>query len=373
MSALAPAVAALAGAGARDPVALGARARGPGSRRSTSRCSAPPGWPSRCCTARRTSRRRCGSVDPGRRRRGGLRPRSPCGCPGALARRGLAVAAVAGVLAVAAGPAAYSVATAGRALNGNNVSAGPAERRPGRPGRRWAAAACAGGGGGRRSACARPRSPTSRPTRARRSTSSRPPARRPRRAIILATGKPVVTIGGFNGQDPAPTVSQLAAMVARGELRTCSSPAAAWAARRRLEFLGAQHLGQAARHRGHGRRGHRGHALRGAGMSAGLRSPGRLLREAALRYGVDAAHGGRAADGRSGGRAREDPRHLPGQGPAGDAVSDAAGRRPATGQRIPGRHAAAGRAVARRDVAVLIRRRYHRAINRVLEASTGRP
>ncbi len=37
--------------------------------------------------------------------------------------------------------------------------------------------------------------------------------------IILATGKAVVTIGGFNGQDPAPTVSQLAAMVARGELR----------------------------------------------------------------------------------------------------------------------------------------------------------
>ena len=37
-------------------------------------------------------------------------------------------------------------------------------------------------------------------------------------SIIIATGKPVVTIGGFNGQDPAPTVSQLAAMVKRGEL-----------------------------------------------------------------------------------------------------------------------------------------------------------
>ena len=32
-------------------------------------------------------------------------------------------------------------------------------------------------------------------------------------SIIIATGKPVVTIGGFNGQDPAPTVAQLAAMV----------------------------------------------------------------------------------------------------------------------------------------------------------------
>ncbi|MCW3066363.1 MAG: glycosyl transferase family 39, partial [Solirubrobacterales bacterium] len=37
--------------------------------------------------------------------------------------------------------------------------------------------------------------------------------------IIIATGKAVVTIGGFSGTDPAPTVSQLAAMVANGELR----------------------------------------------------------------------------------------------------------------------------------------------------------
>jgi 4-amino-4-deoxy-L-arabinose transferase-like glycosyltransferase len=37
--------------------------------------------------------------------------------------------------------------------------------------------------------------------------------------IILATGQPVVTIGGFNGNDPTPTVSQLAAMVADGELK----------------------------------------------------------------------------------------------------------------------------------------------------------
>ena len=37
--------------------------------------------------------------------------------------------------------------------------------------------------------------------------------------IILATGKPVVTIGGFTGSDPAPTVSQLEAMVKSGELK----------------------------------------------------------------------------------------------------------------------------------------------------------
>ncbi len=37
--------------------------------------------------------------------------------------------------------------------------------------------------------------------------------------IIIATGKAVVTIGGFNGADAAPTVSQLSAMVAKGELK----------------------------------------------------------------------------------------------------------------------------------------------------------
>jgi hypothetical protein len=37
--------------------------------------------------------------------------------------------------------------------------------------------------------------------------------------IILSTGKAVVTIGGFGGSDPAPTVTQLAQMVAGGELR----------------------------------------------------------------------------------------------------------------------------------------------------------
>jgi hypothetical protein len=37
--------------------------------------------------------------------------------------------------------------------------------------------------------------------------------------IIIQTGKAMVTIGGFNGADPAPTVSQLQAMVAKGELR----------------------------------------------------------------------------------------------------------------------------------------------------------
>jgi 4-amino-4-deoxy-L-arabinose transferase-like glycosyltransferase len=37
--------------------------------------------------------------------------------------------------------------------------------------------------------------------------------------IIIQTGKAVVTIGGFNGADNAPTLAQLEAMVADGQLK----------------------------------------------------------------------------------------------------------------------------------------------------------
>jgi hypothetical protein len=37
--------------------------------------------------------------------------------------------------------------------------------------------------------------------------------------IGLATRAPIVTLGGFNGSEPAPTVAQLAALVRAGELR----------------------------------------------------------------------------------------------------------------------------------------------------------
>jgi 4-amino-4-deoxy-L-arabinose transferase-like glycosyltransferase len=36
--------------------------------------------------------------------------------------------------------------------------------------------------------------------------------------IILATGQPVMAMGGFNGSDPAPTLAQLEALVASGKL-----------------------------------------------------------------------------------------------------------------------------------------------------------
>ena len=37
-------------------------------------------------------------------------------------------------------------------------------------------------------------------------------------SVIIATGEPVVTIGGFSGSDPAPTLAQFKSMVASGEL-----------------------------------------------------------------------------------------------------------------------------------------------------------
>jgi 4-amino-4-deoxy-L-arabinose transferase-like glycosyltransferase len=124
--------------------------------------------------------------------------------PSAFPRRFAAVAAVAAVLAVAAGPAAYTLATAGRGLNGNNVTAGPSTLTAGGPGSDSADTSLvsyleAHQGGAKYLVAA---------------TGSQTTA-----SIIIASGKPVVTIGGFNGSDPAPTVSQLASMVAKGELK----------------------------------------------------------------------------------------------------------------------------------------------------------
>jgi 4-amino-4-deoxy-L-arabinose transferase-like glycosyltransferase len=162
-------------------------------------------------------------------------------------KRLLSVVAVAGAVAVLAGPAAYSAANLGRSLSGNNVVAGPAS-------------ATAFGGGGPASG---PNDATAaaerRPTGAPPPGSARPGGPRPAGAragamgggesvsstlisylkahqgsakylvgatgsqitapIIIRTGKAVVTIGGFNGGDPAPTVTQLAKLVAIGELR----------------------------------------------------------------------------------------------------------------------------------------------------------
>src|SRR6202011_1430105 len=38
-------------------------------------------------------------------------------------------------------------------------------------------------------------------------------------SIIIASGQPVITIGGFNGGDPAPTLAQFEKLVAEGKVR----------------------------------------------------------------------------------------------------------------------------------------------------------
>jgi 4-amino-4-deoxy-L-arabinose transferase-like glycosyltransferase len=185
---------------------------------------------------------------------------------GLRARAVLAVAAVTGAVALAGGPVAYSVATVHRSLTSNNVLAGPASAGagfgggsggPGGPpsgfggpggvrpsgaaaptgpppsgatssstapssgsGTAGANAARGGFGGGRDGASVSPsliryleanQGSAKYLVAASGSMTTAP--------IIIQTGKAVVTIGGFNGADPAPTVSQLQAMVAKGELR----------------------------------------------------------------------------------------------------------------------------------------------------------
>ena len=131
---------------------------------------------------------------------------------GLLGRRAVAAVAVALAIATAAGPAAYSVATAGRALDGNNVTAGPAS----------ASGFGGPGGGGGMGGQGSVSTETIAWLQAHQgsakylvaATGSQTTA-----GIIIASGEPVVTIGGFNGGDPAPTVAQLEAMVKAGELK----------------------------------------------------------------------------------------------------------------------------------------------------------
>jgi 4-amino-4-deoxy-L-arabinose transferase-like glycosyltransferase len=112
------------------------------------------------------------------------------------------IAALAAIAAVLAGPATYTFATVGRALDGNNVSAGPVSAIRGGEGSANLALIeyLAAHQGGAKYLVAAVGSQSTAP-------------------IIIASGKPVVTIGGFTGSDPAPTVAQLAAMVERGELK----------------------------------------------------------------------------------------------------------------------------------------------------------
>jgi 4-amino-4-deoxy-L-arabinose transferase-like glycosyltransferase len=157
---------------------------------------------------------------------------------GLHARAAMAVAAVAATLALAAGPAAYSVATVGRSLAQNNVLAGPASAGRGGfggppsgfggpggasaegtfapTGARPAGATGGPGGGGAVSSALVKYLESNQGSATYLVAASGSMTTAP---IIIQTGKAVVTIGGFNGGDPAPTVSQLQQMVAKGELK----------------------------------------------------------------------------------------------------------------------------------------------------------
>jgi 4-amino-4-deoxy-L-arabinose transferase-like glycosyltransferase len=162
---------------------------------------------------------------------------------GLRGRAAMAVAAAAATLALAAGPSAYSVATVGRSLTENNVLAGPAGAGAGFGGGRGFGGPPSGFGGpggasagGNALPSGAPPAGAGAPTRGGGAVSSAlveyleahqgsakylvaASGSMTTAPIIIQTGKAVVTIGGFNGADPAPTVAQLERMVAKGELR----------------------------------------------------------------------------------------------------------------------------------------------------------
>ena len=179
--------------------------------------------------------------------------------PTARRRAALGLAAVAAATALLAGPASYSLANLNRSLSGNNVIAGPASAasasgpggrgggptgahlasrpsappagfsgraggfsgapsggaRTGSPGTR-AFAGAPGGGSGQVSshviAYLEAHQGSARYLLAASGSQTTAP-------IIISTGRAVVTIGGFNGSDPAPTVAQLSKLVSAGQLK----------------------------------------------------------------------------------------------------------------------------------------------------------
>jgi 4-amino-4-deoxy-L-arabinose transferase-like glycosyltransferase len=128
--------------------------------------------------------------------------------PAAAVDRRLGRAAlVLGIVAVLAGPAAFSVATATRALAGGDPSAGPASA---------AGGIGAGPGGGSADAALveyllENRGGATWIVAAQGSGTAA--------GIQLAAGEPVLTMGGFSGTDAVPTETELRSLVADGEVR----------------------------------------------------------------------------------------------------------------------------------------------------------
>jgi 4-amino-4-deoxy-L-arabinose transferase-like glycosyltransferase len=124
------------------------------------------------------------------------------------------LAAVAAVVAVLAGPAAWTFATVGKGLDGNNVTAGPASASSGGFGR-------IGGGGAGQDGVASDAALV-RYLEARQGGAKYLAATfgaQSSAGLIIASGRPVMTIGGFTGSDPAPTLARFVRMVKAGEVR----------------------------------------------------------------------------------------------------------------------------------------------------------
>ena len=141
-----------------------------------------------------------------------------------------AIAAALAIVVVLAGPAAYALATAGRAYGGGDPQAGPSvaggfgafsggvpgRGGPGGPGfgfglGRFAPGADLGVSNALATYLVANRGAADWILATNGSTAAA--------SLELATGQPVMAMGGFNGSDPAPTVQQLATWVAQGRLR----------------------------------------------------------------------------------------------------------------------------------------------------------
>ena len=162
-------------------------------------------------------------------------------------RRALAAAAIAAALVtVLAGPAAYSIATVGRTIGGGDPTAGPARAQSGpggafpRGGPPPGLALGAGGppaglpagpppGDGAGSGAGSGAGPGGAADKrllgylaAHRGSAKYLVAAEgsmTAASVVLATHEPVITMGGFMGGDPAPTVAQLRKLVRAGEVR----------------------------------------------------------------------------------------------------------------------------------------------------------
>jgi 4-amino-4-deoxy-L-arabinose transferase-like glycosyltransferase len=114
-------------------------------------------------------------------------------------------------VALLAGPAAYSVSTIGNAATGAVVSAGPASGAGGFGGNGAGPGGSAGVDADLVSYLEANRGDAEYLVATFGSQSAAP--------LIIATGEPVIAIGGFTGSDPAPTLAEFQRMVADGEVR----------------------------------------------------------------------------------------------------------------------------------------------------------